>query len=128
MKAGNHKSCPSAVAQPGATLVGMVNGDGTVGFIETPITIDEDFFATVESAGELERAFRFSTPCIQNGCKQWKDGNCTVIQRIIAADPAWPQQQPQLPACSIRATCRWYAQEGAEACAYCRVITTNSME
>jgi hypothetical protein len=128
MKAGNNKSCPSAVAHPGATLLGAINADGSVGFIETPITIDEAFLQEAGEGVALEKLFRFSTRCVQSGCKQWSQGNCTVIQRIIDAAPDWPQQHPALPACSIRTTCRWYAQEGADACSYCAFVTTNSME
>lgn len=126
MQSGNNKSCPSAVAMPGAVLLGSVNADGTVGFIETPIEIDESFMEMGKGL-DLERSFRFSSKCVQSGCKQWKDGNCTVIQRIMNAEPEWHLQHAQLPACSIRATCRWYAQEGAKACSYCAYITTNSM-
>jgi hypothetical protein len=126
MESANNKSCPSSVATPGAVLLGSVNADGTVGFIETPITIDEAFMEMGKDL-ELERSFRFSGKCVQSGCRQWKDGNCTVIKRIITAEPDWHLQHPQLPACSIRATCRWYAQEGAKACSYCAYITTNSM-
>lgn len=126
MQAANNKSCPSAVAMPGAILLGSVNADGTVGFIETPIEIDETFMELGKGL-DLEQAFRFSNKCVQSGCKQWKGGNCTVIKRIMGAEPEWHLQHPQLPACSIRTTCRWYAQEGAKACSYCAYITTNSM-
>lgn len=127
MKTRHNRSCPSSTAHPGATLLGMVNENGSVGFIETPITIDETFLQTAGEGIDLEKNFRFSSRCVQNGCQQWENGNCTVIQKIIAAAPDWHSQQPKLPACSIRSTCRWFAQEGAKACSYCVYITTNSM-
>ena len=33
-----HKSCPSSTCEDGAILLGVVNEDGTVGYISTPVT------------------------------------------------------------------------------------------
>lgn len=125
METANHKSCPSSVAQPGAVLLGSINSDGTVGFIETPITVDAAFIAEAGEDTKLEQSFRFSSKCVKNGCQQWKDGNCSIIKKVMAIDPEWHLHHPHLPACSIRETCRWYAQEGAKACSYCVYVTTD---
>ncbi|GAB2810955.1 hypothetical protein [Ferruginibacter profundus] len=125
MKSAGNKSCPSAVAKPGATLLGVVNSNGVVGYIDTPLTIDETF---IEKAGGndvvLEKSFRFSAACAKTGCRQWSNGTCGVIKKIMTLNPGWHEDHPHLPACSIRNTCRWYFQEGDKACAYCPYVIT----
>ncbi len=128
MKSESTKSCPSSVAKPGATLLGMVNDNGILGYIETAVEIDESF---IEQAGEgaaLERSFRFSSKCATTSCRQWQEGKCGVIEKVMNMNPDWHLSNPQLPSCSIRSTCRWFSQEGARACSYCPYIITNMLE
>jgi hypothetical protein len=127
MQQEENKSCPSSHAKPGAILLGKVNESGTIGYIQTPIEIDEAF---IEAAGDmdLERSFRFSSKCVKNGCAQWQDGQCGVIKKVMQFNEGFHLQHPALPDCSIRPTCRWYSQEGEKACSYCPYVITNSME
>jgi hypothetical protein len=128
MKSVSNKSCPSSVAKPGATLLGIVNSNGVVGYIDTPIKIDESF---IEQAGEgavLENSFRFSAKCAKTGCVQWQNGTCGVIEKVIALNPLWHEAHSHLPDCSIRSSCRWHFQEGAKACSYCPYVITKITE
>jgi hypothetical protein len=127
MQRQNSKSCPSAPASPGAVLLGVVNDDGTLGYFGTEITVDEEFIATGRQQGDLEKQFRFSSKCVKSGCNQWQDGKCGVISKMISLNPDWHKQPFLLPDCSIRPTCRWYAQEGDHACSHCPYIVTNSL-
>ncbi len=122
-----NKSCPSSVAQVGAILLGVINDNGSVGYLETPVEIDEDFLTTAGENAALERRFRFSSKCVKSGCEQWHDGKCGVIERMIDLNPDWHEHNPSLPSCSIRPTCRWYSQEGAKACSHCPHVVTNSL-
>jgi hypothetical protein len=128
MQKESTKSCPSSVASPGATLLGMVNDSGVLGYIETPVEIDESFIEQAGEGAELERSFRFSSKCIKTGCGQWQDGQCGVIKKVMSLNPDWHLNNPQLPSCSIRPTCRWFSQEGANACSYCPYVVTNMLE
>lgn len=116
------------MALPGALLLGVVNADSSIGYFETPIEIDAGFILEAGPDAELEKMFRFSSPCVKSGCAQWKGGQCGVIKKLMALNPAWHELHPALPSCSIRPTCRWYAQEGADACAHCTRVVTNMME
>jgi hypothetical protein len=128
MKTASTKSCPSSVAKPGATLLGMVNDNGILGYIETAVEIDESFIEAAGNGAELERSFRFSSDCATTGCRQWHNGKCGVIEKVMTMNPDWHLSNPLLPACSIRSTCRWFSQEGAKACSYCPYVVTNMLE
>jgi len=58
-----------------------------------------------------------------DGCKHYGDGACSLAKRIVASfDPV----VGSLPPCRIRTTCRWFRQEGPDACLRCpQVVTSN---
>ncbi len=122
MESAKNKTCPSSMGQVGANLLGMVNANGTVGFFKEPIEVTQKFIDDAGDFENLERRFRFSNKCVQSGCKQWTGKECGVIKAVLAlnSNPA----KKDLPACSIRSTCRWYYQEGAKACKGCRYVVT----
>jgi hypothetical protein len=129
------RSCPSARCEPGATLLGIVNGDGTVGYITPPLQIDDQFVQRVKQGRDPEKRFRFAGTCVEGGCKQWTGSRCGVIDRVLAAGvaPAAPAGEDagaraSLPQCAIRSTCRWFAQSGADACRVCPLIATDLTE
>lgn len=126
MKETQNKTCPSSLGQVGSNLLGVVNANGTVGFFSDPVEVTPEFINDAGDFENLERRFRFSNKCVQNGCKQWTGKECGVIKAVLALDsiPA----KNDLPACSIRSTCRWFYQEGAIACNGCRYVVTNVSE
>jgi hypothetical protein len=117
------RTCPSAPCAPGATLLGIVNADGTVGYLSTPMQIDADFVAQAKQGRAPERRFRFASTCVQSGCKQWTGSSCGVIERVL--DQA-PPPVAALPHCAIRSTCRWFSQSGAAACGVCPLVVTDT--
>jgi hypothetical protein len=126
MEKKQNKTCPSALGQVGSNLLGVVNPSGTVGFFSEPMEVTPEFLEDAGDYGTIERRFRFSNKCVQNGCKQWTGKECNVIKVILTLDSI--PQNNDLPDCSIRSTCRWYFQEGANACNGCRYIVTNVSE
>ena len=126
MKETHNKTCPSSLGQVGSNLLGVVNANGTVGFFSDPVEVTQEFIHDAGDFENLERRFRFSNKCVQSGCKQWTGNECGVIKAVLALDsiPA----TNDLPACSIRSTCRWFHQEGAIACNGCRYVVTNVSE
>lgn len=118
------KTCPSSLGQVGSNLLGVVNADGTVGYFDSPIEVDQSF---VENAGDtdtLEKRFRFSNKCVQSGCKQWTGKECGVIKMVLQLESI-PVAESNLPDCSVRPTCRWFFQEGEKACTGCQYVITN---
>jgi hypothetical protein len=120
----NGKSCPSATLSEGAVLLGIVNENGSIGFISNETAITGDLYDDLAASPHPEKQFRFSSACVESGCRQWRQGKCSVIQRIIDANE---EPEPQLPDCSIRTSCRWFYQEGPKACSFCPYVITNML-
>ncbi len=115
--------CPSSTAREGAILLGVVQADGDVGFLEQQVVVDRNFVEIAKKGRDPEKRFRFSSPCAMGACKQWKDGRCGVID--FAVERAQEVSGRGLPNCSIRARCRWYDQHGLKACQVCPLIITD---
>ena len=122
------RMCPSARCEEGAILLGIVDGNGVVGYVRPQITIDQDFVRQAHKGRTPEKRFRFSQPCIEHRCRQWTGSRCGVIDRALQAKEqadipeAW---DGALPKCTIRSRCRWFAQVGCKACAVCPLVITD---
>ena len=117
-------ACPSAECAPGATLLGVLGEDGRIKHLRTPMRIDADFVARAREQGEPEARMRFASGCQEGGCGHWSGTACELIDKVMAhLDPQLDAvRSDTLPPCTIRATCRWYAQRKAEACSVCDLV------
>ncbi len=116
--------CPSSRCEPGAILLGVVQADGRVGFLKQLMVVDQEFADIAREGRAPEKRFRFSSPCLKAACKQWTGSRCGVIDDVsecVGDD----QRLDGLPECSIRPQCRWYRQNGAEACSVCPLVVTD---
>ncbi len=84
--------CPSALARPGAALIGVVQADGTVALLGRPLPATAAFLAEARRGREPERRFRFAAPCVEAECRQWTGGRCGVIDRVVG--PSAPRRTP----------------------------------
>ena len=120
--------CPSAPGTPGAALIGVVQEDGRVAHLGTPLPVDAGFLETARAQGPPERRFRFSSACVEAGCTQWDGQGCGLIDRIlgyVTAAGALDATRGLRP-CAIRAGCRWWRQRGAAGCAVCPLVVTDA--
>jgi hypothetical protein len=129
--AESRRTCPSAPCESGATLLGIVDADGSVGYLTPPLQIDDDFVRSAKRGRDPERRFRFAGTCVEGGCKQWTGTRCGVIDRVLAAGVGQDAGdgsagRAALPRCAIRSTCRWFAQAGADACGACPLVVTDT--
>jgi hypothetical protein len=69
--------------------------------------------------------FRISARCEQGGCTHFSGHSCALAKRIVDDLPAVVEQ---LPACQIRPTCRWYHEQGRDACVRCPQVMTYAAE
>lgn len=117
------KMCPSYVGKAGAQLFGVVNKDGRVQFI-TPLTVTEEF---IQQNDHLEQRFRFTGKCVEKGCAQWDNekSKCSLSKKVQELDMA---KSTELIFCPIRSQCRWFSQDGNEACFSCNEVTRNMEE
>lgn len=112
-------ACPSSPLNPRASLLGLVRGDGRVDFLGEPLPVSDEFVQISRRGGSVGARFRFTGRCMESGCAQWESGEkrCQVAARAVQREPA--ADAAPSPACGIRATCRWLAQEGQAACRVC---------
>ncbi len=115
--------CPSARCEPGATLLGMVRSDATVGHLPQTYIVDEDFVQAANADGLAETRFRFASACVKGNCRQWNGTGCGVVAR--AADELALRHSPVMPKCSIRPSCRWFAEKADAACRICHFVVTD---
>ena len=120
--------CPSAQATAdGARIFGMMTGAPEarrVGYLTEVQPISEKLLALAGPAKPTQ-LFRIAAPCANGGCKHFKDHACSLAQRIVEGFPAVVNA---LPACQIRSTCRWFRQEGKEACLRCPLVMTDKSD
>jgi hypothetical protein len=120
--------CPSA--QPdweGARVIGVVGGTPErpeTAYLDQAQPVTQEI---LDLAGPVAPAevFRFAAPCANSACGHY-DGaehKCRLAEKTVR----WVEQAvDNLPKCSIRASCRWWQQEGPAACRRCpQVVTIN---
>ncbi len=120
--------CPSARAEPGAALIGVLGPDGRMGFLKDRLEIDQAFIDQVSADGRPEQRFRFSAPCVEGRCQQWTGDRCGVIGEVQAQLGAPEDPTSALGPCAIRSACRWFDQAGPDACRICPLVITDTRE
>ncbi len=119
--------CPSARAEPGATLVGVVGEDGRVKYLKDRLEVDQHFIDLVSQRARPEQRFRFANTCVEGGCQQWDGSKCRIVDNVRAfLGPG--ESTKRLAPCSIRPACRWFRQDGAAACRLCPLVITDTAE
>jgi len=122
--------CPSSPCKAGALLLGIVLADGSVAFARDHIVVDKGFVqnATREGSNPPETRFRFSSPCAKGACSQWTGSRCGVIDSVMTGvrTAGLHPDNTALPDCAIRPDCRWFRQTGADACAVCNIVITET--
>jgi hypothetical protein len=117
-------SCPSRACEPGVRVLGVMRRSGHLAYLQTPVTVDEGFVARARAEGSPERRFRFTGTCLERGCPQWTGERCAVADEVVSSiSVAIPSK---LPVCTIRGSCRWFAQSGAAACRVCDRVVADS--
>lgn len=118
--------CPSAqptMSEPVA--FGVILGsdeEPRMVHLERPVPVTDELLALSEPVKPTE-VFRFAAPCAGDACKHFNGKDCTLVERIVQI---LPRVASDLPACAIRSECRWWFQEGRDACLRCpQVITEN---
>jgi hypothetical protein len=121
-------SCPSAQPSMEAPrLLGVVEptAEGPrVAYLNEEVAVTGDLLAAAAPARPAE-VFRFSATCEASRCTHFDGTRCKLAARIV---DRLPPVVDALPICLIRPTCRWFAQEGREACLRCPQVVTECAE
>lgn len=126
--AGGKLDCPSA--QPS-----MADARVLGAFVETaegprlaylnsiqPVT---DELLGLTGGVEPGRVMRFAAGCEEGGCMHFDGTLCRLATRIV---DRMQEVYTTLPPCTIRRSCRWYAQERSAACFRCPQVVTYNAE
>jgi hypothetical protein len=118
--------CPSADAEmSGSVIFGVVVGtpeEPQIVHLDRVKAIPQELLA-LEAPVKPAEIFRIAATCIENGCKHFDGTNCRLTERII---DGLPVVADQIPACAIRAKCRWWYQEGKAACLRCQQVVRDN--
>lgn len=119
--------CPSAQPEmEDAKLFGVVGGAPharRVAWIEKAVQVSPELLAMSGSVPPAQ-IMRFAARC-ESACIHFEGHDCRLAARIVAMlDPV----VVALPPCVIRADCRWWRQEGREACRRCPQIITETID
>jgi hypothetical protein len=118
--------CPSAEPEmSGSVIFGIVVGtpaEPHVVHLDRVKSIPAELLA-IDSPVKPTEIFRIAATCIEGGCQHFDGTNCRLTTRIVAGLPTVAER---LPACAIRATCRWWYQEGAAACLRCQQVVRDN--
>ena len=119
--------CPSAQPNwPEAKVFGVVNGDSdapATAYLKSAEPVSEDLLALTEGVEPTE-VLRIAAPCACSQCDHYSEAEsrCRLVEKTVR----WvPLVTETLPVCSIRSECRWWQQEGKEACFRCPQVVTN---
>ena len=125
MKATAPVLCPSAPLESSSILVGIVLKSGRIVYAAEELEVSGDFVESVKQSGAAEKMFRFASPCARAGCQQWTGTRCAIVDEALEFNQQFAESG-EMPDCSIRAQCRWFAQTGPKACAVCPYIITDT--
>ena len=107
-------------------VFGVVGGDADtprVKWLEEPVPVSEEILALTGSVPPTQ-VLRITAPCQENACCHFNGTDCRLATKLVQLMPA---VSDFLPACRIRPDCRWFVQEGKDACARCPQIVTYSV-
>jgi len=108
-------------------LIGVVTldeGAQRVAYLNEAVSMTEELLASAAPA-EPREVFRMAAHCEESRCTHFNGVKCKLATRIVQILPAVVDE---LPVCLIRASCRWYMQEGKPACLRCPQIVTQPIE
>lgn len=116
--------CSSAQpGEPDSMVFGVItqaNERRRVGYLTEPQPANEVLLALVEPALPTE-IFRLAAPCATHTWGHFAGGSCKLASRTGKnTSPV----VDRLPPCRIRPTCRWFLQEGRQACVRCPQVVT----
>jgi hypothetical protein len=118
--------CPSALpSEPDAVVFGVVTGSRErprIGYLTEAQPVTDELMSLAGSARPAQ-VFRMAATCMGGDCKHFDGANCRLVQRITEF---LPPVVDGLPRCRIRSTCRWFRQEGREACVRCPQVVTEA--
>jgi hypothetical protein len=104
----------------------MISTARRVVYVTPRMPVDADLLEQLAEPGtRLEQQHRFAGPCAEGGCGFWTGSDCGLATELVES---YRQvgTAAELPRCSIRTECRWFAEHGRDACAACPHVLTDT--
>jgi hypothetical protein len=118
--------CPSARSeQPESQIFGVVGGTVAAPMVNylKETQGSSEYLAKLDGTKITpEEVFRIAAPCDEKGCQHFDGQDCRLAMRVVEQLPAVIDG---LPPCAIRRSCRWWQQEGKDACFRCPQVVTD---
>ena len=116
--------CPSAQPEmEDAVAFGVVGGTAEkprLAYFNEPQPVTEELLYLSNPAKPTE-VFRFAAPCAGSACQHFDGADCRLAKRVVKL---LDTEVDALPPCRLRPRCRWWRQEGKEACLRCPMVVT----
>lgn len=118
--------CPSVPHDwIGARVFAVVGGsvqEPEVSYLDEPMPVTQEIVDMTAPVAPDE-VFRMAGVCATGGCVHYASDTdrCTLAHRTVSMAPSVVHM---LPRCAIRRDCRWWAEQGAEACRRCPQVAT----
>jgi hypothetical protein len=109
----------------GSVVFGIVLGTVTaprVAYLEESQPVTDQLLALAAPVKPTE-VFRLAAPCAGGACQHFDGSRCRLVRQTVRALPVVADL---LPPCPIRRECRWWQEEGKEACRRCPQVATES--
>ena len=124
--AGRPLLCPSAPPdKTDGVAFGVVQGtadEPRLRHLAEPQPVTDELLHLAAPARPTE-VFRFAAPCAGSSCQHFDGSSCRLVSRVVKLLPAVTDD---LPPCLIRPSCRWWREQGRNACVRCPQIVTES--
>jgi hypothetical protein len=118
--------CPSAEpGMAGSVAFGIIEGDADeprLRHLEHPVPVTDELLSLSGPVRPTE-VFRFAARCACQACPNFQESRCSLAARIVQLLPVVAET---LPACRIRPQCRWWHEEGKDACLRCPQVVTDN--
>lgn len=119
-------TCPSYPPEPGNQILAKIDPHTGISNFGETIRLGESN-EVLNPAPPVEH-FRYCGPCRTHGCAHWTGASCRLAESVSRVRIPI---RTEVPDCSIRASCRWYAENGFTACSGCgwieyRAISENA--
>jgi len=110
--------CPSYTASEGESVIGQCSEVGDIKMFARPLSLTEGA-RSVLAQRDAASSMRFTGKCFEAKCGHWDDG-CDLGRRLANSVRT---EDSVLRLCPIRVSCRWFSENGANACQACRFVT-----
>jgi hypothetical protein len=108
--------CPSVPVQRGGMAIAIRHSHS-----EDFVFLDEPFSVTPGALSEdlaisVQLRLRVAGPCIREACVSWTERGCRWGRAVASIGG---DRTDAMVSCSIRPSCRWFAENGETACRVC---------